>query len=59
VGGGWQIKPRFALIGGVSINSYYSKEDEGKTLPGYLPDAKKDGKRWKRVWPGAYIGMEF
>jgi hypothetical protein len=59
VGGSWQIKPHFALIGGVSINTYLSKEDEGKTLPGYLPDAKKDGKRWKRVWPGAYIGMEF
>lgn len=59
VGGGWQIKPNFALIGGVSINTYLSKVDEGDMFPKYIPDAKKDSKRWKRVWPGAYIGMEF
>ncbi len=59
VGGGWQIKPRLALIGGFSVNTYLSKEDDGKTLPKYLPDAEKNNTRWKRVWPGAYIGMEF
>ncbi len=59
VGGGWQIKPRLALIGGFSVNTYLSREDAGKTLPKYLPAAEKNNTRWKRVWPGAYVGMEF
>lgn len=58
-GASWQIKPRFALIGGVSVNTYLSKVDEGDMLPKYIPNAEKDGKRWQRVWPGAYLGMEF
>ncbi len=59
VGGNWQISKNFALLGGVSLNTYLSKVDEGKTLPSFLPNAKKDGERWHRVWPGVYMGMEF
>jgi hypothetical protein len=59
LGGSWQLNPGVALIGGVSVNTYLSEVDEGETLPDYLPKAKKDNGKWKRVWPGAYIGLEF
>ncbi len=60
VGGGWQIQPRLALIGGFSLNTYHSKEDAGEMFPEFIPEGekKKDG-LWRRTWPGAYVGLEF
>ncbi len=59
LGGGWQFNPHIALIGGFSMNVFMSKDNKGDLLPGYVAGAKRHLHRWTRVWPGAYLGLEF
>jgi len=59
IGGGWQINSHVALIGGLSMNVFMSEDNKGDLLPGYIADAQRHLHRWTRVWPGAYVGLEF
>lgn len=56
---GWQAAPRLAVVGGLAVNVFTSKRNEGGDLIG-LPIwyADRQGPTFTRVWPGFFLGVQ-
>ena len=58
-GGGYRVNGHFAIIGGLTGNTLFSREDTGSEyVPSWLSNAKKKGDTWYQMWPGVYLGVE-
>jgi hypothetical protein len=58
LGFGWQAAPRFALVGGMSVNVFTSQRGDGDRLVGGRASwhTDRNGPTFVRVWPGFYLG---
>lgn len=60
LGLGRQVGPRLAIVGGVAVNVFTSRRNDGEDLVGrtsWYDDRK--GPVYTRVWPGYFVGLQF
>ncbi len=56
---GWQAAPHLAIVGGLAVNVFNSKRNQGGDLigrPVWFVDRK--GPTYTRVWPGFFAGVQ-
>ncbi len=58
LGIGWQFAPRFAIIGGASVNTFISERDDGAAFAKGTWYDEKDGDTWVRMWPSVFFGIQ-
>ncbi|MCE9673087.1 caspase family protein [Myxococcus stipitatus] len=55
---GWELKRRFALFGGVSLNAYHPPEEDPDDDVTWVPQWKTGrGPSGTRMWPGFLLGV--
>jgi hypothetical protein len=60
LGLGRQVGPRLAIVGGVAVNVFTSRRNDGEDLVGrtsWYDDRK--GPVYTRAWPGYFVGLQF
>ncbi len=59
LGLGWQVSPRFAVVGGPTVNVYTSGRQDGADLVGsHTWHSERSGDTWVSVWPGFFLAIQ-